>query len=207
MPRIARNLAVRELVLLLVVFMNFAQLYKTELIQAIESVDLDTVGQAIQVLARARDEGRRIFVCGNGGSASTASHFATDLVKGASYGRSARFRIMALTDSLPTITAYSNDVSYDCIFVEQMKNFAEPGDVLLAISSSGNSPNVLRAVEYGNSIGCQTIALSGRDGGQLGPLAKINIQVNHRHTGRIEDLHVIVMHMIGYYFMEEERPH
>src|SRR6185369_12776222 len=135
MPRIARNLAVRELVLLLVVFMNFAQLYKTELIQAIESVDLDTVGQAIQVLARARDEGRRIFVCGNGGSASTASHFATDLVKGASYGRDARFRIMALTDSLPTITAYSNDVSYDCIFVEQMKNFAEPGDVLLAISS------------------------------------------------------------------------
>ncbi len=187
--------------------MIFPQLYKSGLLKAIESVDLETVGQAIQILARARDEGRRIFVCGNGGSASTASHFATDLVKGASYGRAARFRILALTDSLPTITAYSNDVGYDCIFVEQMKNFAEPGDVLMAISSSGNSPNVLRAVEYGNSIGCRTIALTGRDGGQLGPLAQLNIQISHPHTGRIEDLHLIVMHMIGYYFMEEERPH
>jgi D-sedoheptulose 7-phosphate isomerase len=187
--------------------MIFPQRYKTELISALESFDVEAVNQAIQILAQARDENRRIFVCGNGGSASTASHFATDLVKGASYGRTARFRIMALTDSLPTITAYSNDVSYDCIFVEQMKNFAEPGDVLMAISSSGNSPNVLRVIEYGNSIGCKTIALTGRDGGQLGPLAQLNIQVCHPHTGRIEDLHMIVMHMIGYYFMEEERLH
>src|ERR1043166_1760025 len=120
--------------------MKFPQLYRDELVKAITSVDLEKVGQAIEILARARDEGRRIFVCGNGGSASTASHFATDLVKGASFQRSSRVRIMALTDSLPTITAYSNDVSYDSIFVEQMMNFAEPGDVLIAISSSGNSP-------------------------------------------------------------------
>src|SRR5205807_7564443 len=122
---------------------------------------------------------------GNGGSASTASHFATDMVKGASYGRSSRFRVMALTDSLPTLTAYSNDVSYECVFVEQLKNFAEPGDVVIAISSSGNSPNVLRAIEYANSMGCTTIAMSGRDGGKLGPLAQINIQACNPHMGRI----------------------
>jgi len=185
--------------------MSFPQQYKDELLKAMASVDLEKVSQATAILARARDEGRRIFVCGNGGSASTASHFATDLVKGASYGRTPRFRILALTDSLPTITAYSNDVSYECVFVEQLKNFAEPGDVVMGISSSGNSPNVLRAVEYGNSIGCRTIALSGRDGGRLGPLAQLNIQIAHDHTGRIEDLHMVVLHMIGYSFMEKDR--
>ncbi len=183
--------------------MIFAQRYKDELLKAVETLDLEKVGQAIEILARARDEGRRIFLCGNGGSAAIASHFATDLVKGASYGRKTRFRVMALTDSLPTITAYSNDVGYECVFVEQLKNFAEPGDVVLAISSSGNSPNVLRALEHGNAIGCRTIALTGRDGGRLGPLAQLNIQVAHTHTGRIEDLHMVVTHMIGYYFMEE----
>ena len=187
--------------------MDFPQLYKHELLKAIETIDLEKVGQAIEMLAEARDAGRQIFVCGNGGSASTASHFATDLLKGASYGRATRFRILALNDSLPTITAYSNDVSYECVFAEQLKNFAEPGDIVMAFSSSGNSPNVLRAVEYGNSMGCRTIALTGRDGGKLGPLAHLNIQVGHPHTGRIEDLHMVVMHMIGYYFMEEERLH
>jgi D-sedoheptulose 7-phosphate isomerase len=93
-------------------------------------------------------------------------------------------------------------VCYDCVFVEQLKNFAEPGDVVIGISSSGNSPNVLRAIEYGNAIGCRTIALSGRDGGKLGPLAQLNIQISHAHTGRIEDLHMIILHMIGYRFME-----
>jgi D-sedoheptulose 7-phosphate isomerase len=165
--------------------MAFPQRYKAELLSALETIDLEKVEAAIQVLSQARDERRHIFTCGNGGSASTASHFATDIVKGASFGRTDRFRIMALTDSLSTMTAYSNDVSYECVFVEQLKNFAEPGDVLIAVSGSGNSPNVLRAVEYANSIGCRTIGLSGRDGGQLGAL--------------------IILHMICYYFMDEQR--
>src|ERR1022692_3451062 len=186
--------------------MIFPQLYKDELLHAIQSIDLEKVGRAIELLAQARAEGRRIFVCGNGGSASTASHFATDLVKGASYGRTSRFRILALTDSLPTITAYSNDVGYECVFVEQLKNFAEPGDVVMAISGSGNSPNVLRAVEDGNAIGCRTIALTGRNGGELGRMAHLNLQVSHPHMGRIEDAHMIVTHMICYYFMDEEAP-
>src|SRR5450432_174547 len=185
---------------------SFPQLYKIDVLQAIETIDLDKVGQAIDILIRARDEGRRIFVCGNGGSASTASHFVCDMVKGASFNRDKRFRIMALTDSLPTITAYCNDVGYECVFVEQLKNFAEPGDVVMAISGSGNSPNVLRAVEYANGIGCRTIALSGRNGGKLGPLAELNIQASNPHMGRIEDVHMIVMHMICYYFMDVEEP-
>jgi D-sedoheptulose 7-phosphate isomerase len=182
--------------------MNFLEDYKTELVKTIETIDNSKVQQAIDWFRQVRTEKKHIFTCGNGGSASTASHFVCDIVKGASFQREERFRIMALTDSLATITAYSNDVSYECAFVEQLKNFAQPGDILLAISGSGNSPNVLRATEYANSIGCKTIALTGRDGGKLGPLAQLNIQVPVPHMGRIEDAHMIVCHMIGYYFME-----
>jgi D-sedoheptulose 7-phosphate isomerase len=185
--------------------MTFAEQYKSELLQTIEAINLDKVNQAIDWFKQARADGQTIFVCGNGGSASTASHFACDMVKGASYNRDSRFRIMALTDSLPTMTAYSNDVSYECVFCEQLKNFAKPGDLVMGISGSGNSPNVLRAMEYANSIGCKTIALTGRDGGKLGPLANLNIQVPVPHMGRIEDAHMIVCHMIGYYFMDTER--
>ena len=185
---------------------SFPELYKADVLKAIDTIELEKVGQAIDILKRARDEDRRIFVCGNGGSASTASHFVCDMVKGASFHRDKRFRIMALTDSLPTITAYANDVCYDCVFVEQLKNFAEPGDVVIAISGSGNSPNVLQAMEYANSIGCRTIALSGRNGGKLGPMAQLNLQASNPHMGRNEDVHMIVMHMICYYFMDAEKP-
>src|SRR5579885_2181613 len=181
---------------------SFLSSYKAGLFRAVETVDLERVQQAIRILSEARTAQRQIFVCGNGGSASTASHCACDMGKGASFQRAERFRIMALTDSLPTLTAYSNDVSYECVFAEQLKNFASPGDVLIAISGSGISPNVLPAVEYANSIGCRTIALTGRDGGQLGPLAELNIQVAEPHMGRIEDAHMIIAHMISYYFME-----
>jgi D-sedoheptulose 7-phosphate isomerase len=181
---------------------SFSRDYKAKLLDALDTVDLESVGQAIAILSEARAKNRHVFVCGNGGSASTASHFVCDMVKGASFQREARFRIMALTDSLATITAYSNDVGYDCIFTEQLKNFAGTGDVFMAISGSGNSPNVLRAMEYANSIGCHTIALTGRDGGKLGPLAELQLRVKAPHMGRIEDAHLIVCHMLCYYFME-----
>jgi D-sedoheptulose 7-phosphate isomerase len=184
--------------------MNFTADYQTHLLKAIESVDLEKVNKSIELFKEARANQRRIFVCGNGGSASTASHFACDMVKGASYNRASRFRIMALTDQLPTLTAYANDVSYECVFVEQLKNFAERGDLFLGISGSGKSPNVVVAMQYANSIGCRTIALTGRDGGKLGSLAQLNIQVPEPHMGRIEDLHLIVCHMICYYFMDTE---
>jgi D-sedoheptulose 7-phosphate isomerase len=182
--------------------LEFASEYRSKVLSALETVRLEEVSLAIEILQEARARDRHIFVCGNGGSASTASHFVCDMVKGASFQRQSRFRILALTDSLPTITAYSNDVGYDCIFVEQLKNFAQPDDVFLAISGSGNSPNVVCAMEYANSIGCQTIALTGRDGGKLGQLAKLQIRVAEPHMGRIEDAHLIVCHMLCYYFME-----
>jgi D-sedoheptulose 7-phosphate isomerase len=182
--------------------MTFTQDYRQELNQTLALLDLTKVDCAIEWFQEARAAGRHIFTCGNGGSAATASHFVCDILKGASFGRQTRFRIMALTDSLSTLTAYSNDVGYECVFVEQLKNFGQAGDILLAISGSGNSPNVLRAVEYANSIGMKTIALSGRDGGKLGPMAQLNIQAPVPHMGRIEDAHMIVCHMIGYYFMD-----
>ena len=185
--------------------MTFPQTYKQSLLEAIDTIDMEKVNQAIAWFQEARQQGHQIFTCGNGGSASTASHFVCDMVKGASFQKQTRFRIMALTDNLPTITAYSNDVSYDCVFEEQLKNFARPGDLVMAISGSGNSPNVLRAIEYANTAGCKTLALTGRDGGKLGPLAQLNLQVPVPHMGRIEDSHMIICHMICYSFMDTEK--
>ena len=182
--------------------MDFPNQYRTELYETLASVDVSLVEKVIEVFREARDKGRHIFVCGNGGSASSASHFVCDTVKAASYGRTKRFKVVALADQVPTITAYSNDVAYDSIFVEQLMNFAEPGDVVMALSGSGNSPNVVRAIEYGKQIGCTTIGLSGRDGGKLAKLSDISIHVPFQHMGRIEDAHMMVCHMICYYFME-----
>jgi D-sedoheptulose 7-phosphate isomerase len=182
--------------------MSFCEDYQAQLLSAMKSIDLSKVELAISWLKEARESGRQIFTCGNGGSASTASHFVTDMVKGASYGRDLRFRIHALTDSLSTVTAYANDVSYDCVFAEQLKNYAAPGDLLFCISGSGNSPNVLAAAQCARETGCRTIALTGRDGGKLASMVDLNIGVAHPHMGRIEDLHLIVIHMICYYFME-----
>jgi D-sedoheptulose 7-phosphate isomerase len=184
--------------------MNFPAEYKTKLLQTLETIDLAKVDEMIRVLAHARDENRHIFVCGNGGSASTANHFACDMVKGASYGKDKRFRITALSEQIPTLTAYANDVSYEVVFVEQLKNFAREGDVLIAVSGSGNSPNVIRAVEYANSIGCLTIGLSGRDGGKLAPLSQLSVHIREDHMGRIEDAHMAICHMVGYHFMDRE---
>lgn len=185
--------------------MTFPETYRNELVETISKIDTKAVDQAIDWLAEARANDRHIFICGNGGSAATSSHFVVNMLKGASWNREKRFRIMALNDQMPTLTAYANDVHYDCVFVEQLKNFAQPGDVFMALSGSGNSPNVLRAMEYANSIDCKTIALTGRDGGKLGPMAKLNIHVPNAHMGRIEDGHHIVCHMICYYFMEADR--
>ena len=182
--------------------MSYPNQYRAALLEAIDRIDTNLVEKAIEWFRDARDGSKHIFVCGNGGSATTASHFTCDIVKGASYNRQTRFRITALADSLATLTAYSNDVSYDHVFVEQLKNFAQSGDLVMCISGSGNSPNVVRAMEYANSIGCKTIALTGRDGGKLGPLAQLNIQVAVPHMGRIEDAHMVVCHMIAYHFME-----
>jgi len=178
--------------------------YREQLLSTLGSIDTARVAQAIGWMSAARDAGRSIFVAGNGGSAATAAHFVCDMVKGASLAGPGRFRIVALGQNLSTLTAYANDVSYADALVEELKNFAQPGDIYMAISGSGNSPNVVRAMEYANSIGCRTLALTGRDGGKLGALAELNIHVPEPHMGRIEDAHHIICHMICYSFMEKK---
>ena len=182
--------------------MNHSEQYRAELHQALDAIDIAKVQEAIATFREARDAGRCIFICGNGGSAASASHLVCDIVKGPSYNRERKFKMMALNDQGPTLTAYANDVGYDSVFLEPLKNFAQPGDVVMALSGSGNSPNVLRAIEYANSIGCTTIGLSGRDGGKLAPMSKISIHIPFQHMGRIEDAHMAVCHMICYHFME-----
>jgi len=180
----------------------FATQSREQLVSTLTRIDLDKVVKAIGWFDEARRESRAIFVAGNGGSAATASHFVCDMVKGASFGKPSRFRIQSLHDSIPTMTAYSNDVGYADAICEQLKNFARQGDLYMAISGSGNSPNVVGAMEYARSIGCRTLALTGRDGGKLGPLAELHINVAERHMGRIEDAHHVICHMIAYSFME-----
>lgn len=183
-------------------YMAFAGKYRERLVSALSVIDEERVHKAIDWLAQARRENRAIFVAGNGGSAATASHFVCDMVKGASFGQLSRFRIQSLNDSMPTITAYSNDIGYSDAICEQLKNFVRQGDIYMAISGSGNSPNVICAMEYASSIGCRTIALTGRDGGKLGALAELNINVAEQHMGRIEDAHHVICHMIAYSFMD-----
>jgi D-sedoheptulose 7-phosphate isomerase len=183
---------------------SFPGTYRENLLQTIQTIDTAKVHQAIEWFRDARDQGKAIFVAGNGGSAATASHFVCDMMKGASLGKPTRFRIQALHDSMPTLTAYANDLHYQDAAVEQLRNFAGAGDIYMAISGSGNSPNVIRAMEYATSVGCRTLALTGRDGGKLGGMAELNIQVPEQHMGRIEDAHHIICHMICYCFMDME---
>ena len=178
--------------------------YLDDLKQAVNSIDLQVVEEMLGILAQCREQGRFIWVIGNGGSALAASHFAVDLGKGASYGRERRFPVIALTESLGTITAYGNDTSYNHIFVEQLKNVVRPGDVLVALSGSGNSENVIQALEYCRENGVITLGLTGKTGGRLAQMCDYVFQADTDHMGRIEDLHMIVVHLITYYFMEKD---
>jgi D-sedoheptulose 7-phosphate isomerase len=155
------------------------------------------IREIVAALVKARNARRRIYTLGNGGSASTASHMASDLNKGASRHDAPRFRAVALTDSIPSMLAWGNDSSYGDIFVEQLKNHLEKGDVVIAISGSGNSENVLKAVEYANKEGAVTIGLTGFDGGKLARMAKISYIVPSNCMQQIEDIHLLIEHMLS----------
>ncbi|MBN2403119.1 MAG: SIS domain-containing protein [Spirochaetes bacterium] len=170
--------------------------YLTNLKKTIENLDVMEIDSVANVLLDAYNRGANIFVCGNGGSALTASHFACDFNKGVSYGLEKRFRIIPLTDNIGTIMAYSNDVDYECIFLEQMKNFFYSSDVVIGISGSGNSKNVLKAVEYANEKGGISIGLTGYNGGELKRLAKYSINANINDMQISEDIHMIMNHLL-----------
>lgn len=181
---------------------TFIRDYLQDLQRILSGVDVDQVTQAIGLFGSARDHGKQIFAIGNGGSASTASHFVNDLGKGASVGRDRRFKVIPLTDNVEWMTALANDLSYDDVFVEQLKNHAVAGDVLLAISGSGNSENVLRAVRYANEVGCHTVGFTGFGGGRLKDLVDLAIVADADHMGRVEDLHLVLQHLICYWYMQ-----
>ena len=181
--------------------------YRERVLSAYQAVDLAPVQQFIDLLKKARSEGNTVFTAGNGGSAATASHFATDLSKGASYQKPTRFRVVALTDSISTISAYANDVSFDVVFAEQLTNLAQPGDILVTISGSGNSPNILAAQNRAKELNVTSVAMTGFAGGKSGDLADVHIKTPSDHMGRIEDLHMSLCHMIAFHFMDNEQHH
>ena len=183
---------------------SFAQRYVDDLRSVLGGLDAAAIGRAITCLRATRDAGRTIFTCGNGGSAALASHIVADLAKGGSYQKKTRpFRVLSLADNIDTLTAYANDVNYEAVFVEQLRNWAQPGDVLIAISGSGNSPNVLRAVEYASSVGCTTIGLTTGESGRLKDIVTLPLLVPCGHMGRLEDTFLAVAHVLCYAFMED----
>lgn len=150
----------------------------------------------VDSLYAAFEEGSTVFLAGNGGSAAAASHFAQDLAKGTlpSLGASRRFRVISLTDNIGYITALANDAGYETVFDQQLRNLAQPGDLLIAISCSGNSENVLRAVEYARSIDMKTIGITGFEGGKLASLVDSEVRIPVSDVGMAEAMHSIVFH-------------
>ncbi len=169
--------------------------YIDTLQKTISMLDKSEINAFLETLMKAYEQDATIFIFGNGGSAATASHFATDFNKGISYGLEKRFRVMALTDNYSTVSAYSNDTSYDDVFIEQMKNFIKDNDIVIGISGSGNSKNVIKAIEYANARGNTTIGITGYDGGTLRKITKLSVNANIRDMQISEDIHMILCHL------------
>lgn len=174
-----------------------AQAYIGGLVTALQAISPQTIARIAAVLERARAEGRLVLVLGNGGSAATASHFVVDLNKTANRPGHPRLRAVALTDNVPVLTAWANDTRYDVVFAEQVENFVKPGDVVIAISASGRSPNVLAAARRARELGAATIGLTGSDGGDLVHLVDECLTIQSRVMGQIEDAHLAVGHMLA----------
>jgi D-sedoheptulose 7-phosphate isomerase len=174
-----------------------AKQYFKELERVLVSLPKEGIDQIADALVEAYHAGRMVFVCGNGGSAALASHFACDLGKGTAYCNGGkRFRVLALTDNLPTLTAWANDSSYEDVFSEQLRNFVQPHDIAFAISGSGNSKNILNALQAAREAGAATIGISGFQGGTMKSLCDLCVIVPSENMQIIEDLHVAIAHSI-----------
>ncbi|MBZ5501607.1 MAG: SIS domain-containing protein [Acidobacteriia bacterium] len=174
-----------------------AKQYFEELQRVMVSLPKDGIDQIADTLVRAYDAGRTVYLCGNGGSAALASHFACDLGKGTAYCNGGkRFRVLSLTDNLPTLTAWANDCSYEDVFSEQLRNFVQPHDVAFAISGSGNSTNVLNALQVAREAGATTVGISGFHGGAMKSLCDLCVIVPSNNMQVIEDLHLAIAHSL-----------
>ncbi|MCI4366874.1 MAG: SIS domain-containing protein [Thermoplasmata archaeon] len=161
------------------------------------------VAKIVPVLLEARRTGRTIYFFGNGGSASTASHFVCDIGKATIRGDGKRFKCIALVDSVESLTAWANDAEYSKVFSEQLRGLAVPGDIAFGISGSGNSPNVLRAMELAKEMGLRTVGLTGMGGGKLKALSEIPIVVPSNSMQHIEDVHLLICHLLTAYLRDE----
>ena len=167
-----------------------------------DSIPVDAVAELIGRLRSALQENRQIFVFGNGGSAANASHFATDLGKGASDKMGKRFRVLSLNDNVSWMTALANDYAYEDIFVGQLQNYGQPGDLAMSLSVSGNSPNCVKALAWAKQNGLHTVALVGAKRGRMAEIAEQVIVINDTHYGRVEDAQMTICHLLCYAFME-----
>ena len=170
---------------------------------AIDRLPLAEVDRIIRLLRDANAAGRRIFVCGNGGNAANAAHFATDLGKGSSLAMPRPFKVLSMADNVSWMTAIGNDYSFEEVFVRQMENHAEPGDVLLLSSVSGSSPNLVAAARWAKQHGLVTVALVGGKRGAVAEHADHLLVVEDTHYGRVEDAQMTMLHMFCYAFMEK----
>ena len=167
-----------------------------------DTLSLDEINSILNIFIESHRSDRQIFVFGNGGSATNASHFTTDLGKCSSDALSKRFRCFSLNENISWITAVGNDDSYADIFVRQLENYANPGDMVMAFSVSGNSPNLVKAFQWANEHDLYTLALTGGKGGHLAEIAKKVLIVQSEHYGHAEDMQMMIAHMICYAFIE-----
>ncbi|MFW9996692.1 MAG: SIS domain-containing protein [Candidatus Odinarchaeota archaeon] len=187
---------------------EYTRKYLQEVADLLKQMEEDFVvkmNQITKILLEARGKRQTIFFMGNGGSAATASHFVGDLSKGTIVEGYPRFKAVALTDNIPNMLAWGNDSSYEDIFVEQLKNLMEPGDVIVGISGSGNSKNVVKAIDYANKNGGITIGILGYDGGKLLNAVQESIHVPSFNMQQVEDIHVLVSHLLTSMIREEQK--
>jgi len=169
---------------------------------SLSQLPLEKVKHVIQILHHARLNGKQIFIMGNGGSASTSSHFVCDLAKNNYFEGLPPFKAIDLNSSNAIFTAYANDDGYENVFSSQLRNLINPHDIVIAISTSGNSPNILKAVKLANKIGAITIGFTGYEGGKLGQMVNVEVRVASDNIRHIEDIHMIIMHLISFALYE-----
>ena len=182
--------------------MTYFENYLTQQKASLDSIPAERVAYLADLLKQAWAADRQLFVFGNGGSGTNGSHFVTDLGKSASDRLGKRFRCLSLNENVAWITALGNDYSYEDVFVGQLQNYARPGDLVLTMSVSGSSPNLVKAVQWANDHDLTTIALIGGKRGRLADLAREVIVIDSEHYGRVEDAHMAICHMLCYYFIE-----
>lgn len=160
----------------------------------LDAISKDDLNELMNLLMDARDKSKNIFIMGNGGSAATASHYVCDFNKGISYGKEKMFKFICLNDNIPTMMAYANDMSYADVFAGPLKNFMQAGDIVIGISGSGNSENVVRAIQYANDNGGITVGITGYSGGKVKQMSKYNVHVPVDDMQITEDLHMVLDH-------------